>query len=105
MGLVKHLALAAALVTVFACDGPTSSPPLVASVPIADHASTPKPGAPVDVSITTEPLADGRVRAVLTATPRVDAEAVELTLGTRHETLGATRAGQARQLVLDVPAG
>ena len=74
---------------------------------IARPAAADKPTAPVALSLSSRPAADGGTLVVLEAVPRLDVPAIELAIGDTHARFGATRAGERRRLeaTISVPAG
>ena len=63
-----------------------------------------KPGAPVALTLTSQPAAAGVRVVVLDAVPTRDVPAIELRLGSETVRFGATRAGEHRTLEARVPA-
>jgi hypothetical protein len=81
----------------------------VMAAPAAGDRSRParrheKPGAPVALTLTSRPAADGMRVVVLDAVPSRDIPAIELRLATETVRFGATRAGERRTLEARVAA-
>jgi hypothetical protein len=82
--------------------GCTGEPaPAAAPAPVRHEV---KPGAPVDVQLDARALPDGDHEVTLRATPLVDADALELRVGTRRQGTGRVAAGETRTLSVRVPA-